>query len=70
MKVRTCGGRVKFKSGHSACALVSSGGGRAALPEMTKEGFTGMVFILLIASSSVPRTLGFAGLSKPTWLDS
>jgi hypothetical protein len=33
-----------------------------------KEGFTGKVLILLIASSSVPRALGFAGLSKPTWL--
>src|SRR6478672_4973990 len=35
---------------------------------MTKDGFTGRVLILLIASSSVPMALGLAGLSKPTWL--
>src|SRR6476620_3634615 len=33
-----------------------------------KEGFTGKALILAIASCSVPRALGFAGLSKPTWL--
>src|SRR6476646_5856436 len=33
-----------------------------------KEGFTGKELILAIASCSVPRALGFAGLSKPTWL--
>jgi hypothetical protein len=35
---------------------------------MMKDGFTGIVLILLIASSSVPIALGLAGLSKPTWL--
>ena len=33
-----------------------------------KEGFTGMALILAMASCSVPRAFGFAGLSKPTWL--
>src|SRR3569833_3361027 len=33
-----------------------------------KDGFAGIVLILLIASSSVPFAYGLAGLSKPTWL--
>src|SRR5213082_1845760 len=35
---------------------------------MMKDGFTGRALILLTASSSVPRALGLAGLSNPTWL--
>src|SRR6266436_4423923 len=35
---------------------------------MTKDGFRGRALILLTASSSVPRALGLAGLSNPTWL--
>src|SRR6516165_10567514 len=33
-----------------------------------KEGFTGSALIFAMASSSVPITLGLAGLSKPIWL--
>jgi hypothetical protein len=33
-----------------------------------KKGFTVRALTLLMASSSVPSALGFAGLSKPTWL--
>jgi hypothetical protein len=33
-----------------------------------KEGLAGSDLIFAIASSSVPITLGLAGLSKPTWL--
>jgi hypothetical protein len=33
-----------------------------------KDGFAGMALILPTASSSVPRALGLAGLSKPIWL--
>src|ERR1700729_1777254 len=32
------------------------------------DGFTGMILMRLIASSSVPSAFGLAGLSKPTWL--
>jgi hypothetical protein len=33
-----------------------------------KAGFSGSALILAIASSSVPRAFGLAGLSNPTWL--
>src|ERR1043166_1606630 len=33
-----------------------------------KAGFIGSAFTLAIAASSVPLTLGLAGLSKPMWL--
>src|SRR5262245_1587418 len=33
-----------------------------------KEGFAGSDLTLAMASSSVPITLGLAGLSNPTWL--
>jgi hypothetical protein len=35
---------------------------------MMKDGFTRRALILPTASSSVPRALGLAGLSNPTWL--
>src|SRR5499427_2931334 len=33
-----------------------------------KDGFAGSALIFAMASSSVPITLGLAGLSKPMWL--